>query len=1660
MNLSKPITKILIGMILLSCFVTVFTAKPVDAGMNGTIVFHQTGLASGTAWTIKIQTTNYTSTSSAYSTSWLGGLPCPWQIYVPDGYSSTSTLSGITYVVADEITVIYVTFTPSGHNVVFTESGLASETLWNITFNGNLYSSTTSSITIPNCPDGNYAYTIHTPNGYQIGTQASATLTVAGANVEKAVTFVSSTSDWYMSRRDVLHSGYADTSAPLNNNTLWVTSLNEITTSSPAIVNGILYIGTTNGTIYALNTADGSIIWDYVTGGAVKSSPAVVGGVVFVASDDQYLYALNAAEGSLIWLYNVTGSDLNVSPTVVDGTVYIGEDNRILSINATDGTLNWEKTVSGYFESSVPIVVDGLLCFGMYDSRSVFVLNATDGSEIWSYNTWSHVCTSPTIVDGVIYIGNNECRLYALNLTATGNPYLWDVHLGGTSAQFSSSPTYCNGVIYIGDTDGTMYARSAADGSEIWTSTAGRFLYSSAAVADGVVYIGSHDKNLYAFNATDGTIIWTYATGDAIWSSPAIVDGTVYIASGDGKIYAFNTLTSTVTFTETGLPSGTSWTVTLDGIRKTSYDNSITFTDIAYGTYDYTIGVPTGYVASATSGSITVNRAETQQTITFAANPNNWWMLGNGLGHTGYSTSSGPLTSELLWSRSTGYISSPTALIAANGVLYFGGSNSIYARSATTGNLIRTYSLGSSYFPSSPVSPALVDDILYFGTEDCKVMALNLTSGDIIWTFTTGAGVSGCPAIANGVLYVGSSDYKVYALNATTGSQLWSFTTGGLVGSSPAVSNGMVFISSQDGKLYAFNALTGVKIWEYSSAGKTSFNQAPCVENGVVYGNVYSYSGTGLFFALNATTGAEIWTLNTITMPAAAVANGIVYFNDNYGYTFAVNATTGSQIWTYQTVSAYRAVVIASNIVYVQGSNQMFAFNATTGSLIWSYSLYTSVFYNSPIIVNGIVYAFSPGMDDDGTIYAFGTIEQYDLTMTTIGQGTVLPGNQTYIGGTNVNIVAIPDAGWSFAGWTGAAEGSTNTTITMNANKTVTATFTQNNYTLTMITVGTGSVTPGNQTTYHYGDTVNITAAATSPYSFSGWSGDTSGNTNKTITITGNMTITATFTLNTYTITVNQGSHGTISPSTVTVNGGFSQTFTISPDVGYHIVDVTVDGSSVGAVSSYQFSNVQGDHSITAVFAPNEYTLTITTVGNGTANANPAAAIYHYGDTVQLNAYPDNGWTFGGWSGDASGTTNTTITINGNKAVTATFTQNSYQVVFDLTGVSSSFTGVVLTVDGTGYTAADLPKAFMWLHGSVHTFAFNQTLPVSNGERYTWTSTSGASQLQSGSLTITNTATVTAAYGTQYQLTVTTSQGTVSGSGWYTAGTSAVAQVTQSIVTSGTDTRYVFNGWSGDAQGSQSSITVAVDGPKTVTANWETQYQVTVTANPTSGGIVTPSRATWTPAGTLEISCTPNTGYQFTSWSSTAQITITATTSTVVTATINGPGTITANFNQTTETLYVKTSDGKTRELEMSGNISASQLSDGKITTMLGTLTTKISFTATGPSGTSGFTNMTIPKSSVTYGTKPVVYIDGVAASDQGYTQDYYNYYVWFTTHFSTHEVSIDFITEETAPTSTPAQQASTSNLALPAALAAAIIAIVIAGLFVQQRRKHKTKQA
>jgi hypothetical protein len=213
-----------------------------------------------------------------------------------------------------------------------------------------------------------------------------------------------------------------------------------------------------------------------------------------------------------------------------------------------------------------------------------------------------------------------------------------------------------------------------------------------------------------------------------------------------------------------------------------------------------------------------------------------------------------------------------------------------------------------------------------------------------------------------------------------------------------------------------------------------------------------------------------------------------------------------------------------------------------------------------------------------------------------------------------------------------------------------------------------------------------------------------------------------------------------------------------------------------------------------------------------------------------------------GLSSLRSGSLNVTVSGNviGNYIV-----QN--RITFDQTGVGSDFTGAVVTIDGTNYTRSQLPVLFSWNLNTVHTFAFQSPLIVNAGEKYVWTSTTGLSNVQSGSINITTYGSIIGNYKTQYYLTVSSPYGTIGGQGWYDSDTSAYATVTPLTVPGASGTQYVFYHWNGDATGSTSpSNAIAMNGPKTATAVWKTQYYLTV-----SSPYDPPTVSGWFDSGTL-----------------------------------------------------------------------------------------------------------------------------------------------------------------------------------------------------------------
>ncbi len=319
---------------------------------------------------------------------------------------------------------------------------------------------------------------------------------------------------------------------------------------------------------------------------------------------------------------------------------------------------------------ATPTIVDGILYMGSNNSM-FYALNATTGSQIWGVNVGANVDSSAAVVDGVVYVGIlwDGHNGYVDALNSTNGAVIWRFT---TNSGIESCPALLNGVLYIGSSGGYIYALNAGNGALIWSYHTGGQTISSPAIVSGVLYIGSLDGNVYALDANNGALIWKSHVGNQVYSSPAVVDGVIYVCSDEGYVWALR-----------ASDGGAIWQ--------------------AY--------------------------------------------IGSGSDHEDDSAA------------------------VANGIVYIGARNGFYAFNATTGQQI--------WFFTSPYSPRQLTGFFYSS-----------------------------PTVAGNVVYCGSVDSYLFALNAFNGSIIWSYHTGGFLFSSPAVVNGVVYIGSYDGYIYALGTLS------------------------------------------------------------------------------------------------------------------------------------------------------------------------------------------------------------------------------------------------------------------------------------------------------------------------------------------------------------------------------------------------------------------------------------------------------------------------------------------------------------------------------------------------------------------------------------------------------------------------------------------------------------------------------------------------------------------------------------------------------------------------------------------------------------------------------------------------------------------------------------
>jgi outer membrane protein assembly factor BamB len=301
-----------------------------------------------------------------------------------------------------------------------------------------------------------------------------------------------------------------------------------------------LFLSLMDGSVLALDTADGREQWRARTGGYCHSSPVVAGDTLVVGSADAHVYALDASSGALRWRF-ATRAPVYASAAVANDVVAIASgDGSIYGIDLVAGTLRWEFRLppgpSAFAQS--PAATDGQRFFiGAWD-RHVYALDARTGAEQWRYLAtpatfyYSAAIAAPAVAHERLYVPSNDGVLHALD-AATGD-VAWKQSSPGDKFGYSS-PTIAGDRIFIGclGERGEVRCVAADDGREVWVAATGATIYeSSPAIVGDRVAIGSVNGTLWLLDGAHGRIVahYRFPPGHFI-STPAAAPGRVYAAT-------------------------------------------------------------------------------------------------------------------------------------------------------------------------------------------------------------------------------------------------------------------------------------------------------------------------------------------------------------------------------------------------------------------------------------------------------------------------------------------------------------------------------------------------------------------------------------------------------------------------------------------------------------------------------------------------------------------------------------------------------------------------------------------------------------------------------------------------------------------------------------------------------------------------------------------------------------------------------------------------------------------------------------------------------------------------------------------------------------------------------------------------------------------------
>ncbi|MGH8874804.1 MAG: PQQ-binding-like beta-propeller repeat protein, partial [Acidimicrobiia bacterium] len=333
--------------------------------------------------------------------------------------------------------------------------------------------------------------------------------------------------------------------------------------ATPLAFGKLLYVGSNDGNLYALDQTTGEVVWALQAQDAIHAAPglgsAAIGegrapDFVVVASDDGIVRAREAIPefGAVLWSYQA-GGRVRGAPLTVEDVVYVATtDGYVHASRGDNGTGLWRFPEGE--EPVGPIVAalahhEGVVYAGSEDGF-LYLIDAATGAEVCRFQAGAAIVANPVIADGVVYVPTRGSLVYSRPVGACQGTVPGRLLTYFIGTPVNVAPAVDADLMYVPsgdfllsiDLDGGGPGESDPNTMNelIWPDPfqAGGAILSAPVVAGESVYVGSEDGSLYALEAATGEVLWSWRTGNFVRASATVVDGVVFVASGDGQVSA------------------------------------------------------------------------------------------------------------------------------------------------------------------------------------------------------------------------------------------------------------------------------------------------------------------------------------------------------------------------------------------------------------------------------------------------------------------------------------------------------------------------------------------------------------------------------------------------------------------------------------------------------------------------------------------------------------------------------------------------------------------------------------------------------------------------------------------------------------------------------------------------------------------------------------------------------------------------------------------------------------------------------------------------------------------------------------------------------------------------------------------------------------------